>query len=56
MLCASYDFVLGAGRYYLYIFLQAFASSCWGLASSAQLRLRPILVHSSRILPRFASL
>ncbi|OEL29415.1 putative mannan synthase 4 [Dichanthelium oligosanthes] len=25
LVCASYDFVLGAGHYYLYIFLQAFA-------------------------------
>lgn len=25
LLCASYDVVLGAGHYYLYIFLQAFA-------------------------------
>ncbi|CAN6290532.1 unnamed protein product [Urochloa humidicola] len=25
LVCASYDFVLGAGRYYLYIFLQGFA-------------------------------
>uniref|UniRef100_A0A0A9FIY6 Uncharacterized protein n=1 Tax=Arundo donax TaxID=35708 RepID=A0A0A9FIY6_ARUDO len=25
LVCASYDFVLGAGHYYLYIYLQAFA-------------------------------
>ncbi|KAK3150599.1 hypothetical protein QOZ80_3AG0235270 [Eleusine coracana subsp. coracana] len=31
LLCASYDFVFGAGHYYLYIFLQAFAFLLLGL-------------------------
>ncbi|TVU48257.1 hypothetical protein EJB05_07886, partial [Eragrostis curvula] len=31
LVCASYDFVLGAQRYYLYIFLQAFAFLLLGL-------------------------
>ncbi|GJN30409.1 hypothetical protein PR202_gb18714 [Eleusine coracana subsp. coracana] len=31
LVCASYDFVFGAGHYYLYIFLQAFAFLLLGL-------------------------